>query len=297
VYIFVFRRLKALGDFIKKVMKVVFTSLGLLFLSTAASLGFFIYKMPSAWQVRQVIATKSASNKALHENFMNEQQPIASVCAYLSEAPASHFLKDDNSASLRQFLKKMIEEPKDPLAESAAPFFRYLFRLSEVRDLVQTLDTANETAEQFRNKAEFYGKIGLAALEVAENKHNFDQILMKTYNLYVLTRAVALKPELARDPAILGFCEQIQKNINMNLAYDVDQQATELQKFLTYAGLSPKEVDYDINYRSDVKFKINDKSIILGNIWIEKLFVGDIEKAKKQINSSLPLPDYNKLDR
>lgn len=287
----------------KKVMNAILTGLGLLVFSLLASLLIFLYKMPSAAQLKQAVAAKMVDgnelvDKSIHENFMNEQQPVASVCAYLPEAPHSHFLKNDNSASSRQFLKKMIEEPKDPLAEAAAPLFRYLFRLPEVRDLVQILDTANEQkAEQLRDKAEFYGKIGLALLEVRENKHNFDQILLKTYNLYTLTRAVALKPELARDPVTLGFCEQMQKNINMNLAHDADQQAAELQKFLTYAGLSPKEVGYDANYRSDVKFAINNKSILFGNIWIEKLFAGDIAKAKKEIDSSLPLPDYNNLDR
>lgn len=292
----------------KNAMKSFLSSLGIVFIIFIIGIIFLIYKMPSAWQVKQTLASKSGSqrmdegktlsDRALHENFLNEHQPIASVCAYLSDARSSHFLKVDNSASSRQFMIKMIEGPKDPFAEAAAPFFRYFFRLPEVRELVQIIDNAHpEPAEPLRSKAEFYGRIAVAALEIRENKSNFDQILMKTYNLYTLARAVRAKPELARSPAILRFCEQLEKNINMNLPYDPNQQAEEFQRFLTSAGLSAKEVDYDANYRSDVKFAINDKSILLGNIWIEKLFAEDIDKAKKKIDSFLPLPDYSTLER
>jgi hypothetical protein len=232
---------------------------------------------------------KELGLKALKEDFLNERQPLASVCKYLGAAGTSRFLRGDENASSKEFMKKLTAEDKDPLIESAAPVFRYLLRLPQVKDLLTLVEQSQaENDRDLLKKTEFYGQIALAAKDIRSNKANLDLMLMRTYNMYSLSRAVAKRPELARDPATLSFCEQIEKNTNMNLDFDVDQQAQELQKFLDYAKVTPQEIGYDPNYRSDVKFEFQNSSLVLQNIWVEKLFAEDIAKAKRQVAKPLP---------
>jgi hypothetical protein len=233
---------------------------------------------------------KARSLQVLKEDFMNEQKPLSTVCSHLDRAEQSRFLRKDDSGSANEFMKSLSENnSKDPLAESAVPLFRYIFRLDGMKGLLEMIEKADAEQDQgIFKKAEFYTKVAWAGQELRANKANIDRILMKSYNLYVLSRAVGKHPELARDPATLSFCDQIEKNINMSLDFNPDEQAAELQKFLNYAKVDPKEVDYDPSYRSDVKFNFSANSLQLNHMWIEKLFEKDIQKAKKELKAAPP---------
>jgi hypothetical protein len=234
----------------------------------------------------KVDESKALSMQVLKDDFMNEKKPLSTVCAYLGSATQSHFLRNDDSGSANEFMKSLSENNKDPLAESAVPLFRYLFRMDTVRELVDTIEKAEaDKDEGILKKAEFYAKLGLAAQEMRANKASFDRILMKSYNLFMLSRAVGKHPELARDPATLNYCDQIEKNINLSLDFNADEQVAEMQKFLDYAKVDPKEIGYDSKYRSDVKFELSNKSLTLNHIWIEKLFAKDINKAEKELKA------------
>lgn len=228
---------------------------------------------------------KELSARVLLEDFLNEQKPLSSVCAQLGQAPHSRFLRKDHSGSAKEFMKSFLEEDaKDPLAESAAPLFRYVFRLENMKELIGMVENAQvERDEGLFKKTEFYTKLGLAAQELREQKPALDRLLMKSYNLFILARAVGQHPELARDPASLQYCEQLEKNLNLHLEFNAEEQARELQKFLDYARITPEELDYDPEYRSDLKFNYTNKSLAMNQIWIEKLFAKDIQKAQQEL--------------
>ncbi|MBS1971819.1 MAG: hypothetical protein JSU04_16020 [Bdellovibrionales bacterium] len=229
--------------------------------------------------------SKARTLQVLKDDFMNEQKPLSTVCNYLNNAEKSQFLRKDDSGSANEFMKSLESNQKDPVVESAASLFRYIFRVDGMRELFDMIEKADAEHDQgLFKKAEFYTKLGIAGQNIRSNKANIDRILMKSYNLYTLSRVVGRHPELARDPATLSFCEQIEKNINLNLDFNPDEQAAELQKFLDYAKVDPKEVDFDPNYRSNVDFNFKNNSLQLTHTWIEKLFAKDIEKAKREIN-------------
>jgi hypothetical protein len=228
---------------------------------------------------------KELSLRALHEDFMNDRQPLSNVCASLGNASESHFLRSDENANSKEFMRKILDTTKDPLIESAAPVFRYVFRLPGVKDLLNKVEESQaENAEDLAQKAGFYAQLAIAAKDIRASKAQLDQVLNKSYHMYVLSRAVAQRPELARDPATLSFCEQMEKNINLNQDYNPDQQSAELSKFLEDVKISPADVNYDAGYRSDVGFTFKDNAILMENVWVEKLFAEDVTKAKKQLN-------------
>lgn len=325
----------------KKALKVIAIIFGVLFVGFAIVSLLIIKKLPSPWEIKQVIAPKKVlspefappnssptaagekdtspqpqADKAaktqeakvedgkarglqiLKEDFMNEQKALSTVCMNLATAEQSRFLRKDESGSADEFTKSLTDpNRKDPLVESAVPVLRYVFRVEGMRALVDLIEKADAENDQgIFKKAEFYTKLGIAAQTVRSNKANIDRILMKSYNLFVLSKAVGKHPELARDPATLSFCDQIEKNLNMNLEFNADEQAAEMQKFLDYAKVDPKEVDFDPSYRSDVKFDISASSLQLNHIWIEKLFEKDIAKARKHLkkdSTEAPAPsDY-----
>ncbi|WP_373997559.1 hypothetical protein [Bdellovibrio bacteriovorus] len=221
--------------------------------------------------------------KVLLEDFTDSRKPLIETCHNLGKASESHLLRDPTNASAKTFFHSLAKGEKDPLVESAAPILRYVFRAPGMSNAVDMILKSEEQKDpSLLKKAEFYYEIYRAGGFLKENTRAMDEILQKTYNLHYLARAVAQKPELARDPNTLSFCEQMEKNINHSDTYNADEAAQEMQKFFAASGIDAKQLGYDPNYRSQVKMNISNSQVRLNDAWVLRLFARDIEKAHQE---------------
>ncbi|WP_413612203.1 hypothetical protein [Bdellovibrio sp. HCB-110] len=222
------------------------------------------------------------TTKVLLENFTDTRKPLVEGCRNLAQASESHFMRDPESASAKYFFESLAQEQKDPLVETAAPILRYIFRAPGMQSVIEMVMKAEEIKDLgMLKKAEFYYEIYRAGDFLKDHKDDMDVILQKTYNMHHLAKAVAQKPELAKDAATLSFCEQMEKNVNDSGTYNADQAASEMMKFLSDSGIDPKSIDYDPNYRSKVKLNLSSSQVSINDTWVVKLFARDIEKAHK----------------
>ncbi|KHD87148.1 MAG: hypothetical protein OM95_16100 [Bdellovibrio sp. ArHS] len=220
------------------------------------------------------------TSKVLLEDFTDPRKPLIESCRHLEKAADSHLLRDHKNANAKFFFHSLAQDQKDPLVETAAPILRYIFRSPGMPALVDMVMKSEEQKDpSILKKAEFYYEIYRAGAFLKENTRAMDELLQKTYNMHYLARAVALKPELARDPATLNFCEQMEKNVNHRGPYDADEAAKEMQTFLSSVGVDAKELGYDANYRSHVKMNLTNSQVTLNDAWVLRLFAADIEKA------------------
>ncbi|GEM_PF-1964974 len=224
-----------------------------------------------------------ATTQVLLEDFLDSRKPLVQSCKTLEQAASSEFLRDPRSASAKYFFKSLAEEKHDPLVETAAPILRYIFRAPGMQSVVDTVLKAEETQDfGLLKKAEFYYEIYRAGDFLKNHKDDMDEILQKSYNMHHLAKAVAQKPELARDAATLSFCEQMEKNVNEKGEYNADEAAGEMMKFLGDAGIDPKSIGYDPNYRSKVKLNLSSTQVTINDTWVVQLFARDIQKASKE---------------
>jgi len=213
-------------------------------------------------------------------DFTNERVPLMSSCKNLQQASQSGFLKDSKNASAKYFVESLSQDQKDPLVESAVPVIRYVFRAPGIGDAFALLSESELPTEDLVQKAEFYTHLLRAGSFIREHRADIDAILQRSYNMHVLTKAVAQRPELARDPATLSFCEQIEKATNFGIAdFNPEEESKEISRFLADAGISPLSVGFDPKYRSQVKLNISSTGVRLDNTWLTQLFARDIEKA------------------
>lgn len=230
---------------------------------------------------RDALAEDTA--KVLLEDFTDSRKPLIETCRNLGNASESHLLRDPQNANAKTFFHSLAQGKNDPLVESAAPILRYVFRapgMSAAVDMIMKSEEQNDPS--LLKKAEFYYEIYRAGGFLKENTRAMDDILQKTYNLHYLARAVAQKPELARDSATLTFCEQMEKTINQGNSYNADEAAKEMQNFFEAAGIDAKQLGYDPNYRSQVKMNISNSQVRLNDAWVLRLFARDIEKAHQE---------------
>ncbi|WP_295904774.1 hypothetical protein [uncultured Bdellovibrio sp.] len=225
----------------------------------------------------------SDTAKVLLEDFADPRKPMIEGCRNLAQASESHFLRDPENASAKYFFESLAQDKKDPLVETAAPILRYIFRAPGMQSVVEMIMKAEETKDVgILKKAEFYYEIYRAGDFLKDHKDDMDVILQKTYNLHHLAKAVAQKPALAKDAATLTFCEDMEKNVTDDGVYNADEASKEMLKFLGDAGIDPKSIGYDPNYRSKVKLNLSNSQVTINDTWVVKLFAKDIQKAQKE---------------
>ncbi|NUN07271.1 MAG: hypothetical protein HUU57_16115 [Bdellovibrio sp.] len=223
--------------------------------------------------------------KVLLEDFTDERKAMSNTCKNLASAKDSQLLKDAKNASAKYFFTTLGSEQQDPLVETAAPIFRYIFRAPGMRSFVDTVLQAQENNDTgLVKKTEFYYQLYKTAEYLHARSEEMNTLLQKSYNLHYLAKAVAQKAELAVDPAVVNFCEQIEKGLNEGTGYDADVAEKEMMKFFTDVGVDPASIGYNPQYRSKIKTNFTQSQISLNDTWIIELFARDIEKAHKEKN-------------
>jgi len=288
----------------KKSLKIITIILAVAMVGFLVMSVFIIKSLPSAWEIKQAVVSKkleiSSGSKdeniedrkalgyqVLRNDFMNSEVPLSKVCAALPEVGQSRLLRKDGSASATEFIKTLsVVNQKDPLAEAVAPLFRYIARIEPVQSAFRLVESSDaENSQGIFKKAELYTKLGLAAQALNSSKAKVDHLLMQSYHLFILAKAVSIRPELAKDPMTLGFCEQLEKNLISDSDVNSESAAAEMQKFLEETKVDPQGVDFDPSYRSDVSFKLTQDFSQGHQTWIEKLFTKDIAKARFQLKT------------
>lgn len=223
------------------------------------------------------------TEQVLLQDFLDTRKPLVETCRNLAQASQSHFFRDPQNASAKYFFESLALESKDPLVETAAPVLRFMFRAPGMQSVVDmVMKSEAEKDPSLLKKAEFYYEIYRAGEYLKNHKSDIDMILQKTYNMHHLAKAVAQKPELAKDSATLSFCEQMEMNVNESGSYDAEEAAAEMLKFLNDAGVDPKSIGYDPKYRSQVKMNLSSTQLNINDAWVVRLFARDIEKAHKE---------------
>lgn len=225
---------------------------------------------------------RKQSLKVLQDDFMDERKPLIDVCRSMGRAAESGFLKDPKNASARYFFQSLAEENKDPLAESAAPAMRMIFRAPGMQSMMDMVLKADEAQDPgLIKKAEFYYEIYRAGTYLKNHLPELNSILQQSYNIYHLMRAVALKPELANSPQVVTFCEELQNSLNTQSEFKADEGALEMQSFLEQNGIKPSDVGYDPKYRSKVDMSVSNSQLTVNDSWLAQIFAEDLKKALK----------------
>jgi hypothetical protein len=227
--------------------------------------------------------TKKAAMKVLMEDFVDTRKPLIDACRSMDKASESGFLKDKKNASGKYFFNSLAQEDKDPLSETAAPPLRQIFRapgMDKIADMV--LKSEEEKDPSIMKKAEFYYEIYRAGSYLKSHTDDLNRVMQQSYNMHTLMKAVAQKPELARVPEVMNFCDDLQKNMNDGGSFDADASADAMQSFLEQNGLKAADVGFDPKYRSKVVLNISNTQLNVSDAWIAQIFAADIEKAMKE---------------
>ena len=234
---------------------------------------------------------KAAKEKVLSvitSDLANKERPLISVCKNLKNSQQSGYLKDGKNANAMYFMSAIAAdkvEEQDVAVETGAPFLRYFFRAPGVDYLVDTLlkipeDATKEQVSEIVQKAELLTNMYKAYNYLKNNKEELNSVVQRSHDLNILVKAAAAKPEIADDPAVQNFCQQMEDNLNQLGPYNADEQKQEIGKLLETYHIEPKSIDYDPNYKASVDITMGDNNLNMNDKWITEFFAEDIKKAQ-----------------
>ncbi|WP_413581448.1 hypothetical protein [Bdellovibrio sp. HCB288] len=227
---------------------------------------------PSGDAAPSQTAGKSKMNMdVVFNDFANPEVPLASACQELSKAGESGFFPKNTDRTAVKFMDNIVSSQKDPVLESVAPIMRWALRVPGISDVVQMVKDSNGD-DSLVQKAELYRQLYRAANYFQNHSEEANQVIQKSYNLHMLSKAVALKPQLASDSSTLSFCEQIQGSLLSNQKLNVEEQVQEMQKFLQDAGIDEKAIGFDANYRAKMQMDLGKGHLSITDSWLEDLF-------------------------
>ncbi|WP_413578655.1 hypothetical protein ACLVWU_08995 [Bdellovibrio sp. HCB290] len=208
--------------------------------------------------------------EVIYEDFANPSKPLVETCRDLAKAGESGFFPKTQNRTAVKFMDNIASSQKDPVLESVAPVMRYVFRLPGVGDALHLIKGANGD-DSLIQKAELYRHFYRAASYLQSNAAEMNQVIQKSYNLHMLSKAVALKPQLASDSSVMSFCEQIEGSLLGNQKVNVEEQVQEMRKFLQDAGIDEKSIGFDANYRSKVEVDLGKGHFSVSDPWLKDL--------------------------
>ncbi|WP_413587524.1 hypothetical protein [Bdellovibrio sp. HCB274] len=214
---------------------------------------------------------KKVDVRAAVEFLADPNQPMSDACRDLGRAGESGFFPKKTDRSAVKFFEVLVKPQKDPVIESVAPLLRFVFRAPGVSEILKM--TENSTGEDsLADKAALYAEILRTANYLRTNGTEMNNVLQKSYNIHMLSKAVALKPELASQSSTVNFCEQIERSLVDRQDLNVEEQVQEMEKFLQDSGIDPKSIGFDPKYRARVQTEFDKNSLTIKDAWLKELF-------------------------
>lgn len=194
-------------------------------------------------------------------NMLNEDPRDIRVCENLGQSKTT-----DNKASKEESfdLSKVFSEEmrQDSVVESYRFAVRKIFQdeaisplLNELLDLSNQQISVQET-DSYLKKINFYSRAAYAAASLYAKKSTFEDAGNRAQHLAIVAQIAALKPEFAKDETLLSFCKSLEQSMANSETVNVKEERADILKLISYAGLTPKDLDFDPS--SFMKFQINN---------------------------------------
>ena len=218
------------------------------------------------------------SNTVLGDRFlddmMSQDKPLSDFCRSLAFSKAGSFSsKDFNKAFSDSF-----ESPQpDPRIQAAKPLLRYVFRLPKMQLLFSALKEATEkNDESLIDKAQFYTAAVAAYGEMREHQTDMESVLDRSYLFMGLNNLIAKKPELANDPRVQTFCQNTESLFNQTAVVDFQSEKNNFLNLLKDSAVRPQDISFNPDYKSNIIFNFDGKSLTFSGGWLDDLIQGDV---------------------
>jgi hypothetical protein len=158
----------------------------------------------------------------------------------------------------------------DAVIESFRLPLKNVFQSRPVRELFSEIEELDKNKIEGEEQTSYLKKVGFYALavkkvqEMYNLKPQYEEMSDRAYDLYVISEIAQKKPELALDKHVLDYCNQLQESIGNRSKTDIAEEKKEILKLIDYAGMTPKELNFDPNARTQFDISLSKKNLSFG---------------------------------
>lgn len=223
----------------------------------------------------EIVEPDGTLQEALVTDLLSQQKPLSDFCSSLKNAKDGAFEQEEFGEA---FNRSLDEEKRDPRIQAVKPIIRYVLRLPKMNDLIEEVKAAaNRNDEGFLKKAEFYSQALMAFGEMKAHKSDIESMMDRGYLFLGLNKLLAKRPELLNDFKLQNYCNGVELSFNQARPVDFENEKKDFLKFLDEMGVTPKEIGFNTEYKSNVDFNFSGKAATIEGGWLSDLVKSDVD--------------------
>lgn len=219
------------------------------------------------------VEAKGIINEKILDNLMATDQPLSDFCGSLKQGKTGAFTGEEFN---KAFSASFESSHPDLRVQATKPLLRYVFRLPRMQKLINDLEeAADRDNENFADKAQFYGAAYGAFTDMKSHQADMESIMDRSYLFLGLNNLIAKYPSLAIDNRVTNFCNSTETLFNESTPVDFPTEKNNFLHLLQDAGVNPKDISFDPNYKSSIVFDFDGKSLTFTGGWLDEMIKPD----------------------
>jgi hypothetical protein len=207
------------------------------------------------------------------DKMADPQKPMVTFCDSLPNVNPAQLGSEDFDARWTKSIYADDPSQKDPVIESFAPPLKFVLQQPHMQDVLGAVKDAikegNTTPDTLAAKVGFYQSLWGAYQEMLANQHHTEELMDRTYHLYMMTKAVAKNRGLLQNEAMLNYCREIEAAINNNTPASIEEERASFNDFMKASGVDPKSIGYNENYKTHLKVTYNKTQLTFSGGWYD----------------------------
>lgn len=216
---------------------------------------------------------KNIDSQLAFETLIDSSKPLSEVCRTLTDMNNKQMDKLSSAEFGKRFQDSLLEKSSDPLMASLKPVLKLTLTQPSMQTLISKVQESQPSEHSsLMSKMDFYSSAYDAYQEMNRNKQKMEHVLDQSYLTMMLGRAIEVRPDLAHDPRILRYCEEIEKVLNEGLIADFSEEKRAFLDFLSEVEIDPKAIGFDHNYQTHLQIVFDKTGLRFNGGWIDKVF-------------------------
>ncbi|CAN5540120.1 hypothetical protein BH10BDE1_BH10BDE1_18750 [soil metagenome] len=224
-------------------------------------------------------ARKKLVSEKFMERYLSSDRIESHVCENLATSTAPFQTMEEFGIQLEKSL--LGESPPSASAEALMLPIEYTLKNEAVRELVDSASDAFERGDTgFAQKAQFYAQAARATASVMSSRDELETISADAYQLYSLSRAAALKPEILQDPDMSDLCRGIERSAVDAVDRDRNFDRERMSRLLARHGISNESIGYDPRMSTRLTIVTSENGLQIKMPWLDAVFQNSAKASR-----------------
>lgn len=208
---------------------------------------------------------------AFSDRYLVDDRIHSRVCENLA-TPSPPFKNAEEFG--KQIERSLLGESRPSAAVEAIMLpVEYMFKNESVRELIKAAREASMNEKTgFMQKAQFYALTAQVTTSILSSRDELEKVSAKAYELFALSRAVALKPKILEDPDLGDLCSRFERAVIDGISQNEKDDRENMLRMFERHGISMAAIGYDPKAPTGLRLVQDGSSLQIKLPWLDRVF-------------------------